>query len=197
MKAADEMVDIIRDIIRQELNGTDSTVLCQVSSKTDDNHYNLFVVPDGDRIIENVVNMTKFDLDPGDLCYVYKIGNRLANAFICYKLTPFTGIVSAPEQETTSIIAETEIVVNNTGHKLIISATPSSDIVVYKSNGTQLVLSSGETYVSKVISNVTAVRFPERHTPIPISGTAVTVGSDDSYRLLLTDYTVSVMVVPM
>ena len=86
-----ELVDVIREIVRQELSGLDSTILCQVKDKTDDHHYDVYIVPDTRTVIHNVVNMTVFDLKAGDYVYVYKIKNQLSNSFICYKVVPFAG----------------------------------------------------------------------------------------------------------
>lgn len=88
MEAADKMVDVIRDIIQQELNKLDCTILCEVISQVDANHYNVYVVPDKTSVVYSVPNMTKFDFTPGEYCYIYKIQNNLANSFICCKVAP-------------------------------------------------------------------------------------------------------------
>ena len=90
-KAANELVDIIRTMIHQELVKRDCTILCEVKEKKDNDHYDVAIVPDNGVIIKNVTNMTKFDMQPGDYVYVYKINNQLSNAFICYKIVPYTG----------------------------------------------------------------------------------------------------------
>ena len=91
MSAADKMVDVIRDIIQQEINKLDCVILCEIVSQVDENHYNVYVVPDKENTVNNVSNMTKFDFTPGEYCYVYKIQNNLANSFICSKVSPGTG----------------------------------------------------------------------------------------------------------
>ena len=90
-RAANELVDIIRDVVRQELNKIDSTILCQVKAIKGEDHYDVAIVPDDQTYLRNVVNMTKFDLEVGDYVYVYKIKNQLGNCFICYKVTPYLG----------------------------------------------------------------------------------------------------------
>lgn len=87
-KAANLMVDIIKDIIQQELSKRDCTILCMIREKKDENHYDVSIVPDNNTIIRNVTNMTKFELSVGDYVYVYKINNQLSNSFICYKVIP-------------------------------------------------------------------------------------------------------------
>ena len=86
MKAADDMVDIIKEIVQQEIKKLDTTVLCEIASQVDDSHYDVYVVPDRNTKITNVENMTKYDLQPGDYCYVYKVQNNFRHSFICYKL---------------------------------------------------------------------------------------------------------------
>lgn len=90
-KAANELVDIIRAMVAQEINKHDCTILCVVKEKKDDDHYDVSIVPDNGVIIKNVTNMTKFNLDAGDYVYVYKINNQLSNSFICYKVIPYAG----------------------------------------------------------------------------------------------------------
>ena len=90
MKAADKMVDVIRDIIQQEIDKQDCVILCEILSQKDANHYDVYVLPDKNNKITNIANMTKFEFTPGDYCYVYKIQNNLANSFICSKVAPGT-----------------------------------------------------------------------------------------------------------
>jgi len=99
MSAADKMVDVIRDIIQQELNKLDCTILCEVTSQVDANHYNVYVIPDKTSVIYNVPNMTKFNFTPGEYCYVYKIQNNLANSFICCKVAPGAEEVAIATQD--------------------------------------------------------------------------------------------------
>ena len=88
MKAADKMVDVIRDIIQQELDKQDCAVLCEIIGQNDANHYDVYILPDKDNKITNVANMTKFDFSVGEYCYVYKVQNSLINCYICSKVNP-------------------------------------------------------------------------------------------------------------
>ena len=87
-QAVSELVNVIRDIVRQELAGLDRTILCQIKRNNGNDFYDVTIVPDNDVVVKNIVNMTKFDLKEGDYVYVYKINNQLSNSFICYKVTP-------------------------------------------------------------------------------------------------------------
>ena len=90
-KAANELVDIIRDIVLRELDKRDSTSLCYVTEQKDDLHFNVYVVPDEDTVIENVLNSSGLQIKVGDYVYIYKINNKLNNSFIISKVTPYTG----------------------------------------------------------------------------------------------------------
>lgn len=83
---ADNMVDIIRGIVREEINKTDSTILCQVKNIRSDNSADMIPVSDQSLILKNIPNMTKFSLSVGDYVYLYKINNQLDNSFVCYVL---------------------------------------------------------------------------------------------------------------
>ena len=85
-KAAVQMVSMIKEIVSQEMDKRDSTILCRVEEQVDEFHYNLTIVPDSSSIVRDVPNMTIFKLKQGDYVYVYKINNQLSNCFICYKL---------------------------------------------------------------------------------------------------------------
>lgn len=85
MNAANQFVDIMKDLAKQERLNSDQVELCQVVTVKDPAHCGVRPVADlGKGKLVDVVNMTRFDVSPGDLCYVYKINNNFANAFICY-----------------------------------------------------------------------------------------------------------------
>ena len=104
MRAANEMVNVIRELIQQEIDHMDTTVLCEVVSQDDDNHYSVYVLPDRTNVVTNIVNMTVYNLMPGDYCYIYKIKNNFANAFVCYKLGVQSTETLRAESEITQII---------------------------------------------------------------------------------------------
>lgn len=83
---ADNMVDIIRDIVREEVSKTDSTLLCRVKNIYSENAVDVIPVSDKTLILHNIPNMTKYDLSIGDYVYIYKINNQLDNSFVCYVL---------------------------------------------------------------------------------------------------------------
>lgn len=88
MKSADDFVALIREMIREELARTDTTVICRVHSVNTDNTVNLYLMPDISNLISNIPNASKFDLKAGDNVVLYKIQNQVNNAFIIAKLNP-------------------------------------------------------------------------------------------------------------
>lgn len=92
-RAASQLVNLVKEIVSQEMEKRDTTILCQVEEQVDDFHYNLTIFPDKSSVVRNVPNMTVFKLRQGDFVYVYKINNQLSNCFICFKL----GILSKDE----------------------------------------------------------------------------------------------------
>lgn len=83
---ADSMVDIIRGIVREEINKTDSTLLCCVKNIYSENAVDVIPVSDKTLILHNIPNMTKYNLNIGDYVYIYKVNNQLDNSFVCYVL---------------------------------------------------------------------------------------------------------------
>ena len=75
MRAANDFVDVIRDIYQQEFAKKDQTILCQVKARVDDTHYDLIIVPDQNSVLSAIPNMTPYVFQAGDFCYVYKINN--------------------------------------------------------------------------------------------------------------------------
>lgn len=89
MSAANDFVDVIRDLIQQELSKRDSTTMCEILEQVGEDHYNVCTVSDPDTVLHNVVNMTKFELKKGDFVYIYNLNGQLNNSFICYKIIPY------------------------------------------------------------------------------------------------------------
>lgn len=155
-KAINEFVDLIKEIIQQELDKTDSTVLCQIKNKKGNNHYDVVIIPDNKNIVKNVVNMTKFDLEEGDYVYVYKINNQLSNCFIVYKLIPFYENYEIPNQESDSEGSGDTIIYNNVyeGSDIDISRLETK-IDEHISNGTIHVTSTDKgNWNDKVSANI-------------------------------------------
>ena len=83
---ARSMLDLIKELIKQQLDNKDQVALCQIASPGSDGRYNIYVVPDDANVIHNIPNKFGFDLNTGDYVYVYKVGNQFAQSFIFAKV---------------------------------------------------------------------------------------------------------------
>ena len=81
-KEAGELIELVRETIRQELSAKDSTAICVVESVNTDGTLNLFVLPDKQTSIKNITNQCRFDFKAGDTALLYLIGNRMSNSFV-------------------------------------------------------------------------------------------------------------------
>lgn len=91
-KTAKSMLDLIRELIKQQLDNKDQVALCQIASPGSDGRYNIYVVPDDANVIHNIPNKFGFDLNTGDYVYVYKVGNQFAQSFIFAKVGENLGL---------------------------------------------------------------------------------------------------------
>ena len=85
-KTAKSMLDLIKELIKQQLDNKDQVSLCQIASPGSDGRYNIYVVPDDANVIHGIPNKFGFDLNTGDYVYVYKVGNQFAQSFIFAKV---------------------------------------------------------------------------------------------------------------
>lgn len=85
-KSAKSMLDLIKELIKQQLDSKDQVALCQIASPGSDGNYNIYVVPDDANVIHGIPNKFGFDLETGDYVYVYKVGNQFAQSFIFAKI---------------------------------------------------------------------------------------------------------------
>lgn len=85
-KTAKSMLDLIKELIKQQLDSKDQVVLCQIASPGRDGRYNIYVVPDDTNVIHGIPNKFGFNLNTGDYVYVYKVGNQFAQSFIFAKV---------------------------------------------------------------------------------------------------------------
>ena len=84
-REAGDFVNVVRDIVRQELTTRDATAIAIVESINQDDTLNLYILPDMNNVVRNIINQSKYTFYPGDTALVYLIGNRLSNSFIIAK----------------------------------------------------------------------------------------------------------------
>ena len=95
-----EFINLVKDLIKGELDKTDATILCRVVEANKDGTYNVTVVPDSSVVIKNVKNIGPNKLQQDDYVYVYKFNNQLNNAII---LTAIGNVRSEDTSKTITI----------------------------------------------------------------------------------------------
>jgi len=90
---AKDFVEVVRDVMRQELNNRDSTAICIVESVNGDGTLNLYVLPDRQTVVRNIINQCRYNFNAGDTALLYLIGNRLSNSFVIAKYNARPGDV--------------------------------------------------------------------------------------------------------
>lgn len=87
MSIGGELVDIVREIVKDEINQKDASTLCTVKSVNEDQTLNISLPSDDSTIISNIYNCSSYTFKSGDVAVLYKIGNKLNNAFVIAKPT--------------------------------------------------------------------------------------------------------------
>lgn len=82
---ANKLVNLIRELTQEQLESLDQTAFCQVQSVNADGTVNVYILPDTENVIYNIINESRFTLSERDICVLYKIGNKLNNAFVIAK----------------------------------------------------------------------------------------------------------------
>ena len=85
--ASNQLVELIREITRDEMSKKDDTSICYVQSVNDNGTLNLQLLSDVDTIVENIPNNSAYQFESGDYAILYKIDNNLSNAFVIAKVT--------------------------------------------------------------------------------------------------------------
>lgn len=83
--SANQLVNLIREIVREEVAKLDRTSIGRVNSVNNDGTVNLVILPDINTQVNNVLNGTTQTLKSGDLVVLYKINNNISNSFVITK----------------------------------------------------------------------------------------------------------------
>lgn len=86
-KAAEELVSLIREMVREELNKRDSTVLCVVEEANSNGTINAYLATDMSNLITGILNPNNIICQKGDLVLLYKVNNQIPNSFIIMNYT--------------------------------------------------------------------------------------------------------------
>ena len=79
---AEQLVDLIREIVKEEVKKQDNTVPCIVNSVNDDGTVNLCILPDLDTVVNRILNPNHIDCREGDTVLLYKVKNQINNSFV-------------------------------------------------------------------------------------------------------------------
>ena len=89
MAAPDMLIDLIRSIVREELEKMDNTEVCVIQGYNAEwDKYDVSILPDRTTVIPNIINASKYSFNIGDMAIIYKMGNKLSNAFLIAKVNP-------------------------------------------------------------------------------------------------------------
>lgn len=122
VKAADAMIDIIRGVIRSELDKRDGVEACEVRRLRSDGSCEVAPLSDPGSGTVSVANATALSLGEGDCVYLYKVGGRLSNSFVFAKPIPYsrkTASVSGLEASVGKLLASLGYTVYGTSIGLI------------------------------------------------------------------------------
>lgn len=87
---ANDFLNIIRSLIKEEQQKQDRTEICQIDSVNEDGSLNIKMFSDFDqiRVIPNIQNQSVYEFKSGDFAIIYLIQNQLSNSFIIAKCQP-------------------------------------------------------------------------------------------------------------
>lgn len=85
---AKDFLSVIRDIIEQQIKDLSTDAVCEIESVNEDGTLNVFVLPDKQTILKNIINESRYNFKRGDSALLYKVHNRLSDSFVVAKFRP-------------------------------------------------------------------------------------------------------------
>ena len=85
---AKDFLNVTRDIIEQQIRDRSTDAVCEIESVNEDGTLNVFVLPDKQTILKNIINESRYNFKRGDNALLYKIHNRLSDSFVIAKFRP-------------------------------------------------------------------------------------------------------------
>ena len=82
---AGSFVKVVREIIGNELETRDKTLVCQIESVNADGTLNIFILPDLNTVIYNIINESRYNFSPGDNAILFAVGGEISNSFVVAK----------------------------------------------------------------------------------------------------------------
>ena len=85
---AKDFLSVIRDITEQQIKDLSTDAVCEIESVNEDGTLNVFVLPDKQTILKNIINESRYNFKRGDNALLYKVHNRLSDSFVVAKFRP-------------------------------------------------------------------------------------------------------------
>ena len=98
VNTSEQLVSLIRDLIKEEISKKDASIICQIASVNENGTMNIILPSDPDTIIPNIKNTSGYEFVAGDYGVLYKIENKLNNSFI------FSKIITTPPEQKAKVI---------------------------------------------------------------------------------------------
>ena len=84
-KSAKGFVEVVRQVIGQEFEKKDKTIVAVVESINDDRTLNVYLPPDNTTVFRNIINESVYKFRTGDSAVLYCIKGDVANSFVVAK----------------------------------------------------------------------------------------------------------------
>ena len=104
MMDAKDFLSVTRDIIEQQIRDRSTDAVCEIESVNKDGTLNVFVLPDKQTILKNIINESRYNFKRGDNALLYKIHNRLSDSFVVAKFRPKQEDAGISEQSVQNLI---------------------------------------------------------------------------------------------
>lgn len=86
MNTAQNLVELVRSLIKEELAKQDNTEFCQIVNVNElTGNLDIILFSDPDTILPNISNASKYTFKTGDTGVLFKMGNQLNNCFVITK----------------------------------------------------------------------------------------------------------------
>ena len=112
---AKSFLTVMRKMVEQQTDTMSSDVVCEIESVNEDGTLNIYVLPDRETVVRNVINESRYNFRRGDNALLYKIHNKLSDSFIIAKFRPSLmddpSSAQASTQNVTTTVAGSTVVV--------------------------------------------------------------------------------------
>lgn len=85
---AKNFLGLTREIIEQQIRDRSTDAVCEIESVNEDGTLNVYILPDRQTVVRNIINESRYNFRRGDSALLYKIRNRLSDSFIIAKFNP-------------------------------------------------------------------------------------------------------------